>query len=169
MLRKFFRNLTQSDEDRYLESYEAFAKSLETASPQLAEITRDVAQLKGQIDQCVDGSKPAPFEVADLGDKAKAICDGIQSQLRELQKLDQNLPKVLASGSGEQLTSHVKRWENGNQILMRATAALRYIATGTSSNGMTDFPSGGGAMKAAIEDLELQIRTAERIKNELGG
>ena len=170
MLRKFFRSLTQSDEERYLETFEAFAQSLQTTSPQLAHVARDVAQLKAQVDQCVDGSKPAPFEIQGLGEKAKIICDGVQASLRELQQLDQELPSILTSGDGEQLTAHFNRLETLNQLVMRAAATLRHAVTGNGpTSSLTSFPVGDDAMKAALEDLDVQIRTAERIKNELGG
>lgn len=171
MFKKLFRQLTQSDAQRYQQKLEEFAASLEKeGAPQLGTLSRQFAKLKNDIDQR-RGSGGILSQVENVEQLIVAVSDGVCDALGSLSKLNRELPSVVTTGDSSHFENHMRQWREGHATLLRAHAALKYVATGETTMGM-DEPAASGkksALDEAIEALQLEIRTAERIKHELGG
>ena len=127
-----------------------------------------MGHLKWDLDQRIDSNDRAMLQLDDLQDLSISVCDGILAKLKELAELERELPDLIAAADGHRFETHMKRWRTVNATVMRGYAALQHAATGEAPSGMEAIMSNSETLNPALETLELQIRTAERIKNELG-
>ena len=172
MFKKIFKQLTQSREELYLETLEqSAAKIADQGSTQLAEVLRRFAQRKQIMDQQRASNDQAILPIDGLEELAVAICDGARDQIQDLMKIEHQLPDVITDCDPQRWTRYQQEWQSGLEALMRAFSALKHASTGIGSPAMDSIPLGDGkksALDAAVESLDVEIRTALRIRNELG-
>ena len=165
MLKKFFRRLTQSSEDRFAADSDALADSLAKTAPQSAQILRQIATLMRRV----ENASGKQIEVDDLDGLALSICEALRDRVKILAKLEAELPLVIASCDGRRFDSHMDQWRKEAATITRAYSRLRHAITGQPPSALEQLgPEGETKLNAALESLELQIRTAERIQSELG-
>lgn len=168
MFKKLFNTLTKSSEDRYLDSLEQQAASLaQTGANQSATVLRSLATLKHQIDHKIKTRDPSVLQIDGFEDLAQSVCEGIQSKIAELATLERKLPGIVTDRDGRKFQAYVDEWRVCLATITKGYATLHYAATGESANDLGAL-SGAQVINPAMETLELQIRTAERIRNELG-
>ena len=171
MFKKLFKTLTQSDEDRFREQIDGAAAKLEVGgSPRLARTLREFGKLKQGLDSRLKEGDSSLLKIDDLGKHAESVCEAAIAQLSELAELENTLPGVLTSRDADRFATYLQKWEVGNQSLMRGYAALDRAISG---NGPTLIEESGvdgekSALDVAAESLLVEVRTAERIRNELG-
>lgn len=172
MFKKIFKQLTQSAEDLYQEELEQFAATIAgQGAPQLAEVMRRFAKLKRTVDQQLATNDRSMLQIDGFGEMAHTICDATRGQIQELAKVERELAEVLTGCNPQRWASHQQKWQAGSESLMRAFATLKHAATGVGSPAMDELPLGDSkksALDAAVEALATEVRTAERIRNELG-
>lgn len=167
MLKKLFRSLTQSKEERFIHESETLAESLARSSPQSAKILRQVASLMRMLESSSNDSKRLNIE--DLDDLAMSICEALRERTQVLAKLESELPLVISSADGRRFDAHMDQWRNEAATIMRGYSRLRHAITGQAASGLESLGSDQQTkLNAALESLELEIRTTERIQNELG-
>lgn len=171
MFKKLFKSLTQSDEARLLERMEGEAARLEVnGSPQIAQTLREFAKLKEDLDSRLEQNDSALLEIEGFADLAESICDAAISQAGEMAKMENSLPGILTSRNADRLTTYMDKWKRGNQTIMRGYAALHRAITGNGATSIEESSVDGEktALDQAAESLLVEVRTAERIRNELG-
>lgn len=171
MFKKLFRSLTQSSEDLYLEEMEAQAVGLaERGAVQMSHLLRRFASLKKLIDEKIENRDASLLEVTDFEDHAKGICDEVRSKIQELATTETALCEVVSGRELARLNAHFDQWRHGNERLMRAYATLHHAATGDGpKDPLVLSANTKTSLDEAVERLAVEIRTAERIKYELGG
>ena len=171
MFKKLFKTLTQSDEERFQERMESEAARLQgSGSPQFARTIRDFARIKKDLDSRMKQDDSSLLKIDGFAMHAETICDAAIAQAAGMAKLEVSLPEVLVSRDTDRFENYITEWRRGNQSLMRGYAALHRAVTGS---GPTEIEESGvdsekTALDQAAESLLVEVRTAERIRNELG-
>ena len=171
MLKKFFRSLTKSKSEIYLEDLEQAAANLQSrGTPQLAATLRHFISLKRELEQRIASKDTTLLPVENLGSLTTAVCDGVLGRIEQLAKLQAELPKVLTSRDHQRYSQHMDNWRTQNEALLSAFSLLHRVHTGT---GPSDAPQASSPaadnspLQEAMANLLLEVRTAERIRDEL--
>lgn len=176
MFKKFFSGLAESKEQkqraRYLQAFEEFADGLAKAgSPVLADTARRVAQAKRDLDTSELVAKAAESLEVDFDQLATNLCDQIREKIAELEELHRKLPALVGSTDQAKLASHLHKWDAGCKVVQTAYAALTRTGAEKLTSELEAVSEGydtSTKLGQTIEALLLEVRTAERIRNELG-
>lgn len=167
MFKKIFKSLTQSKEAQFLEELESKAAAIaESGARQSASILHSLGRLKHSIDQKLNSRDRSMLQIEDFDSLAQSICEGLHAKIKELAALEIKMPHAVTSGDGRQLESHLNEWRTCLATVMKGYSLLHYAATGEKPTDIDTLDA--QSLNPALESLELQIRTAERIRNELG-
>jgi len=175
MIKKFFRNLTLSSEERRRErvqnSLHTLANSLDAKHAQLAKILRLFATAKLEFDSCKSLHQAGEKQGVDFDALGESVCDRFRDKIIELSKWEQNLPSVFGEADQTKLTAHTSDWCQSIAELQCAFGALRRAASEKFSaelEKLTSDPDSTKPLGQAVEALLLEVRTVERIRTELG-
>lgn len=176
MFKKFFSGLAESKEQkqraRYLDSFDEFANSLaDQRAPILADTARRVAQAKHKLDTSELVEQASKSLEVDFDQLATNLCDRIRDKITELAKHNQSLTTAVCSMDEQQLATHQSQWQTGLRTIQVAYAALHRTGADKLSpqlESLTENYETSTPIGQAIEALLLEVRTAERIRNELG-
>lgn len=176
MLKKFFRGLAESKEQkqraRYLRSFEEFAtKMANEGAPVLAEVARRVARMKQELDSSDIVANASESLEVDFDQLATNLCDRVRDQMTQLAKLHRNLPTVVSSADEQKLSDHFASWQAGLRSVQVAYSALKRtgaVKLSTQLAELTEAYDTSTPIGQAVEALLIEVRTAERIRNELG-
>ena len=171
MFKKLLKNLTQSKEEQYLADLEAIAAEFQSVgNSESAAILRRFAILKQDIDERLDSKDADLLQIEGLAGHALAICDAAIVEVRHLAKITSSLPDILTSRDAGRLATFMSEFQSANQSLMRGYTVLERAAMGSGPVGFEESSVQGekSTMDQAAESLLVDLRTAERIRNELG-
>ncbi len=176
MIKKFFRNLTLSSEERRREraqnSLHGLANSLKEKHQQLAKIARLIATAKLQVDSCESLHKAGEKQGVDFDALGEAVCDQARHKITELSKFESELSSTFAMAEKGKLDTHLSDWTRSISELQCAYGSLRRAASEKFSDELeklTNQPDTAKPLGQAVEALLLEVRTVERIRAELGG
>ena len=108
MIKKFFRNLTLSSEERRREraqnALHELAKSLDANHTQLAKIARLFSTAKLEFDSCQSLHQAGEKQGVDFDSLGEAVCDQSRDKIAELSKLEGKLSTVFHTSDKDKLS-----------------------------------------------------------------
>jgi hypothetical protein len=170
MFKKIFKRLIQSNDQRYLQFLEECALSIQTGSPQLAMTMRRFAELKQQIDAQASNGDSAALDIENMDELATTVLDQVFDRIRQLVKLESETASVLTSADSQRFESHFTQVKNQQTAILRAYSTLHQAATGKLPSRLDEnqHTRGDSPLDEAIDALQVEVRTAQRLKDELG-